>query len=110
MTTITAAAEMYVRTNLTAYTRAVEIPTGENAVSVSAVATSLFSGGVTVDLEEGDDLQNWIPAAGGSSLSLDASKRQAFGAWTGVASRYVRAKVVSTGGAFVSIDVVTSSQ
>lgn len=103
--------QLYVRSSGgTYYSQAVGVPAGDNAVSLDAVATAAPSGTTSVDLEESNDAENWLPSIGGSTVSLDASNRYKTGLWTGVASRYVRVKASTSGEAFISVGVESSGQ
>ena len=66
---------------------------------------------VAVDLEEGNELENRLPARTGTPLTRSSTDRFKAGMWTGIASRYVRVKLTSnTTGTFASVGLETSSQ
>lgn len=95
----------------TAYSRAVEMPPGDNAVNVTAASLSA-GGNVTISLQESNDRENWTAAPNGSSIVLSTSTRYAASVWTGISARYVRAKILaqSATASHISVDVETTSR
>jgi hypothetical protein len=92
------------------YSRAAEVPPDETALHLSIVGAAVAAGATIVTLQESNDLENWTASPTGPTLELTSTTRYASGTATSVAARYVRAKVVASGGnAFVSARVASAA-
>lgn len=80
------------------YSRAAEVPPDEAALHLSIVGAAVSAGTTIVTLQESNDLENWTASPSGPTLELTSTTRYASGTATSVAARYVRAKVVASGG------------